>query len=88
MLPLWGEGRVHPEQVSSSSQGGRGHHARCQQLHIRSNFGVQYHAQGYFNMQLSSAPGEPGFESVTFRSLATCSTTELQLSTLFMLQDV
>ena len=34
----------------------RGSHARCQ-LHIRSNFGVQYLAQGYLNMQLSSAPG-------------------------------
>ena len=28
---------------------GRGRHTRCQ-LHIRSNFGVQYLAQGYFDM--------------------------------------
>ena len=31
-------------------------------MHIRSNFGVHYLAQGYFDMQLSSAPGEPGFD--------------------------
>ena len=37
-------------------------------------FGVQYLAQGYFDMQLSSALGELGFEPATFRSLATCST--------------
>ena len=36
------------------------------QLHIRSNFGVQYLAQGYF---LSSSPREPGFEPATFQSL-------------------
>ena len=35
---------------------GRGCHARCQ-LHIRSNFGVQDLAQGYFDMQLSSSQG-------------------------------
>ena len=29
---------------------------RCQ-LHIRSNFGVQYLAQGYFDMELSPALG-------------------------------
>ena len=58
-----GKSRVHPGWVASSSQG-RGRHARCQ-LHIRSNFGVQYLAQGYFHMKLSSAPGEPGFEPAT-----------------------
>ena len=38
--------------------------ARCQP-HIRSNFGVQYLAQGYFDMQLSSAPRELGFKPAT-----------------------
>ena len=38
-----GEGRVHPGQVASSSQG------------PQEQFGVQYLAQGHFDMQLSSA---------------------------------
>ena len=33
------------------------------QLHYRSNSGVQYLAQGYFDMQLSPAPGEPGIQT-------------------------
>ena len=41
------------------------------QRHIRSNFGVQYLAQEYFDMHLSSIPWETGFESATFRSLVT-----------------
>ena len=47
---------------------GRGRHARCQ-LHIRSNFGVQYLARGYFNMQLSSAPKGGGIWSSKFPAL-------------------
>ena len=57
-IPLRGCGakaKVQPEWVASSSQDPywwqRLLH-RCQ-LHIRSNFGVQYLAQGHFDMQLS-----------------------------------
>ena len=42
-----GEARAHPRWVASSSQG-RGRHTRCQ-MHIRSDLGVQYLTQGYFD---------------------------------------
>lgn len=50
---LWAKVRVHPEQVANSLQDpltdGSGCPIGCQ-LHIRSNSGVQYLAQGYFGM--------------------------------------
>ena len=70
-LSLWAKAGYTLDKLPAHHRAftdGRGCHARCQ-LHIRSNFGVQYLAQGCFDVQLSSAPGELGFEPATVRSL-------------------
>ena len=62
---------ISPERVSSSSQGPYLWQRPPHKVSTAHQFDL---AQGYFDMQLSSAPGEPGFKPATFRSLATFST--------------
>ena len=57
-----GEGRVHPGQVANSSQG------------PQEQFGVQYLAQGHFNIQLSSAWGSQDLNQWPSDHQPTCST--------------
>ena len=65
---VWARAGCSPGQVASSSQDDGLHCLHCWQglpcqvLIAHQEVGVQDLAQGHFDMQLSSAPGELGFE--------------------------
>ena len=63
------EGRVHPEQVASSSQSP----SLMAPAH-QEQFGIQCLAQGHFDMQLSSAPGSQDSKQRPSDHEPTCST--------------